>query len=48
MREIKSISSEDFKVHEYDDIIDVRSPNEFNEDHLPNALNLPVLDLPGL
>ena len=44
MREIKSISSEDFKVHEYDDIIDVRSPNEFNEDHLPNALNLPVLD----
>ena len=44
MREINSISSEDFKVHEYDDIIDVRSPNEFNEDHLPNALNLPVLD----
>ncbi len=28
----------------FDDIIDVRSPGEFAEDHLPGAINLPVLD----
>ncbi|CAN5287984.1 tRNA 2-selenouridine(34) synthase MnmH [soil metagenome] len=28
----------------YDAIIDVRSPSEFAEDHLPGAMNLPVLD----
>ena len=28
----------------FDDIIDVRSPQEFAEDHLPGAINLPVLD----
>lgn len=28
----------------FDDIIDVRSPSEFKEDHLPGAINLPVLD----
>jgi tRNA 2-selenouridine synthase len=28
----------------YDDIIDVRSPGEFAEDHMPGAINLPVLD----
>jgi tRNA 2-selenouridine synthase len=28
----------------YDAIIDVRSPTEFAEDHLPGAINLPVLD----
>ena len=28
----------------FDDIIDVRAPAEFAEDHLPGALNLPVLD----
>ena len=28
----------------FDDIIDVRSPLEFAEDHLPGAINLPVLD----
>ncbi len=27
----------------FDDIIDVRSPSEFSEDHLPGAINLPVL-----
>ncbi len=27
-----------------DDIIDVRSPAEFADDHLPGAINLPVLD----
>ena len=28
----------------YDTIIDVRSPSEFDEDHIPGSLNLPVLD----
>jgi len=28
----------------YDTIIDVRTPAEFEEDHLPGAINLPVLD----
>jgi tRNA 2-selenouridine synthase len=27
----------------YDDVIDVRAPSEFAEDHLPGAINLPVL-----
>jgi len=30
--------------HSFDTIIDVRSPSEFAEDHLPGAMNLPVLD----
>lgn len=29
---------------EFDMIIDVRSPGEFAEDHIPGAVNLPVLD----
>jgi tRNA 2-selenouridine synthase len=28
----------------YSEIIDVRSPSEFAEDHIPEAINLPVLD----
>ena len=28
----------------FDDIIDVRSPSEFAHDHIPGAINLPVLD----
>ncbi|MGK5040919.1 tRNA 2-selenouridine(34) synthase MnmH [Janthinobacterium sp. GB1R12] len=32
------------RLHEFDAIIDVRSPSEFAEDHLPGAINLPVLD----
>ncbi|HEX5006514.1 MAG TPA: tRNA 2-selenouridine(34) synthase MnmH [Hyphomonadaceae bacterium] len=31
-------------LSEYDMIIDVRSPGEFAEDHVPGAVNLPVLD----
>ncbi len=27
----------------FDEVIDVRSPGEFAEDHLPGAINLPVL-----
>lgn len=29
---------------EFDEVIDVRSPSEFQEDHVPGAINLPVLD----
>ncbi len=28
----------------FDEVIDVRSPGEFLEDHIPGAINLPVLD----
>lgn len=31
-------------LSQYDMIIDVRSPAEFAEDHIPGAVNLPVLD----
>ena len=30
--------------HGFDTVIDVRSPAEYAEDHLPGAINLPVLD----
>lgn len=33
----------DFAEWNFDDIIDVRSPAEFEEDHIPGAINLPVL-----
>jgi tRNA 2-selenouridine synthase len=33
-----------FKTLEFDQIIDVRSPAEYALDHLPGAINLPVLD----
>ena len=29
---------------DFDEIIDVRSPSEFADDHIPGAINLPVLD----
>ncbi|MEW6563363.1 MAG: tRNA 2-selenouridine(34) synthase MnmH [Pseudomonadota bacterium] len=32
------------QLSEFDALIDVRSPSEFAEDHLPGAINLPVLD----
>jgi len=28
----------------FDEVIDVRSPAEFEDDHIPGAINLPVLD----
>ena len=31
-------------AHGYDEVIDVRSPAEYAEDHVPGAINLPVLD----
>ncbi len=32
------------RLGEFDALIDVRSPAEFDEDHIPGAVNLPVLD----
>jgi tRNA 2-selenouridine synthase len=32
------------RLHEFDEIIDVRSPSEFGLDHIPNAINAPVLN----
>lgn len=32
------------EIGQFDTIIDVRSPAEFAEDHIPGAINLPVLD----
>ncbi|MGB8339114.1 MAG: tRNA 2-selenouridine(34) synthase MnmH [Burkholderiales bacterium] len=32
------------QIGEFDQIIDVRSPGEFAEDHIPGAINCPVLD----
>ena len=37
-------SLSDLAAHGFDDIIDVRAPAEFAEDHLPGAISLPVLD----
>ncbi|MFZ7090376.1 tRNA 2-selenouridine(34) synthase MnmH [Primorskyibacter sp. 2E233] len=34
----------DLLNHGFDTLIDVRSPAEFAEDHVPGAINLPVLD----
>jgi tRNA 2-selenouridine synthase len=34
----------DLPAFDFDDIIDVRAPAEFAEDHLPGAISLPVLD----
>jgi len=33
----------DLLAHGFDAVIDVRSPSEFAEDHIPGAINLPVL-----
>ncbi len=34
----------DFFDHGFDAVIDVRSPSEYAEDHIPGAISLPVLD----
>ena len=32
-----------FALEDFEEIIDVRSPLEFAEDHIPGAINLPLL-----
>ncbi len=41
---ISFTSLPDIYAHGFDTVIDVRSPAEHLEDHLPGAINLPVLD----
>ncbi len=40
---IKRIIFSDIDLKKLDDIIDVRSPSEYEVDHIPGAINLPVL-----
>jgi tRNA 2-selenouridine synthase len=42
MQTLKHIA--ELGTFDHDTIIDVRSPSEFAEDHVPGAINLPVLD----
>ena len=37
------IQTDEWNPNNYDLIIDVRSPCEFEEDHIPGAKNMPVL-----
>ncbi|MBV1861240.1 MAG: tRNA 2-selenouridine(34) synthase MnmH [Nannocystaceae bacterium] len=41
---MKSIDTDTLDLGAFDEVIDVRSPSEFAEDHVPGAVNLPVLD----
>ena len=40
---VKRIIFSDIDLKKLDDIIDVRSPSEYEVDHIPGAINLPVL-----
>jgi len=44
MREITLASLADLDRLDFDEVIDARSPSEYIEDHIPGAVNLPVLD----
>ncbi len=41
---LQQLSDVERASHGYDCIVDVRSPAEFADDHLPGAINLPVLN----
>ena len=43
MKKINYIDVNELNHQNFDSIIDVRSPAEFTEDHIPNSVNLPVL-----
>lgn len=42
--EFRPTALSDFAAHGFDEVIDVRAPAEWADDHLPGAINLPVLD----
>ena len=44
MKELHSIEADKVNLSDFDEIIDVRSPLEYEEDSLPSALNIPVLN----
>ncbi|NVK15716.1 MAG: tRNA 2-selenouridine(34) synthase MnmH [Rhodobacteraceae bacterium] len=41
---LKFTSLQEFYAHGFDTVIDVRSPAEYAEDHVPGAISLPVLN----
>ena len=41
---INKVNFKDKTINDYNVIIDVRTPLEFKEDHIPNSLNFPVLN----
>ncbi|MFW8634169.1 tRNA 2-selenouridine(34) synthase MnmH [Cribrihabitans pelagius] len=41
---LRFTSLQEFYAHGRDTVIDVRSPAEYAEDHVPGAINMPVLD----
>ncbi|MDX1782076.1 MAG: tRNA 2-selenouridine(34) synthase MnmH [Thalassovita sp.] len=43
-KRLKLTTLSDLLALPYDEIIDVRSPSEYAEDHIPGAISLPVLD----
>lgn len=43
MSTMKTIAASEVDIRGFDEIIDVRAPSEFADDHLPGAINLPVL-----
>ncbi|GBG15855.1 tRNA 2-selenouridine synthase [Novimethylophilus kurashikiensis] len=43
MATFKTATIDEVLTGEYDDLLDVRTPAEFADDHLPGAINLPVL-----
>ena len=40
---INKVFYKDQLIHDYNVIIDVRTPSEFKEDHIPKSINYPVL-----
>ena len=40
---INKVFYKDQLMHDYSVIIDVRTPSEFKEDHIPKSINCPVL-----
>ena len=40
---IKRVKISEVDIHKFDDVIDVRSPSEYEDDHIPGSINLPVL-----
>ena len=44
IKSLPTVNPTEIPVHGFDEIIDVRSPSEFSEDHIQGAINLPVLD----
>ncbi len=43
-RSLPTVLPAEIEDHEFDEVIDVRAPAEFMDDHVPGAINLPVLD----